>query len=276
MGSSELRVSPSPSKIPYGGFSPVRLQMDRQWRPSTTSQGLSAVHIRPTTPSDTPPQLQLPGIRDPRRDYPFESLSVQCGTTPGNSNTSIQRPLARHRVMLSRRVIADYGLIRASESLSATYGFAAESAAPKEIGFRWESRGSPIDSAGLCSRAASLTPVAPKSADDCCFLSGVSLHLQVTGSATTLVVSRLQSSLRADFALMLRPASWLALLSRTFTFELSPIGSPQISVEYDYVGKQSIPTTGLSPASPTALWAAEPGLRGCERIDSRSQIPNSE
>ncbi len=70
-GSIELRVSPSPSKIPYGGFSPVRLQMDRQWRPSTTSQGLSAVHIRPTTPSYTPPQLQLPGIRDPRRDYPF-------------------------------------------------------------------------------------------------------------------------------------------------------------------------------------------------------------
>src|SRR5271157_1114450 len=41
-GSIELRVSPSPSKIPYGGFSPVRLQMDRQWRPSTTSRGLSA------------------------------------------------------------------------------------------------------------------------------------------------------------------------------------------------------------------------------------------
>ena len=29
-GSIELRVSPSPSKIPYGGFSPVRLQVDRQ------------------------------------------------------------------------------------------------------------------------------------------------------------------------------------------------------------------------------------------------------
>ena len=70
-GSIELRVSPSPSKIPYGGFSPVRLQMDRQWRPSTTSRGLSAVHIRPMTPSYTPPQQQLPGIRDPRRDYPF-------------------------------------------------------------------------------------------------------------------------------------------------------------------------------------------------------------
>ena len=69
--SNELRVSPSPSKIPYGGFSPVRLQMDRQWRPSTRSQGLSAVHMRPMTPSYTPPQLSLPGIRDPRRDYPF-------------------------------------------------------------------------------------------------------------------------------------------------------------------------------------------------------------
>jgi len=60
---------------------------------------------------------------------------------------------------LSRRVIAYYGLIRDSESLPATYEFAAESAAPKEIGLRWESRGSPIYSAGLCSRAASHTPV---------------------------------------------------------------------------------------------------------------------
>ena len=94
--------------------------------------GLSTVHIRPTTPSYTPPQLQFPGIRDTRRDYPFENLSVQCGTTPSTSNTSIQRPLARHRVLLSRRVVAYYGLIRASESLPATSEFAAEAAAPKE------------------------------------------------------------------------------------------------------------------------------------------------
>ena len=100
--------------------------------------------------------------------------------------------------MLSRRVIAYYGLIRDSESLPATYEFAAESAAPKEIGLRWESRGSPIYSAGLCSRAASLTPVAPKSANDCCFLFGFSLHLLVKGSAITLDVSRLQSSFRAQ------------------------------------------------------------------------------
>ena len=124
--------------------------------------------------------------------------------------------------MLSRRVIAYYGLIRPSGFLSTTYGFAAEAAAPKEFGLGWESRGSPIYSAGLDSRAASLTPVAPKGASDCYFPFGVSLHPFVTGSAATLVISRLQSSLRAYFALMLRPASWLALLSRTFTFELSP------------------------------------------------------
>ena len=74
--------------------------------------------------------------------------------------------------MLSRRVIAYYGLMRASEFLPATYGFAAEAAAPKEIGFGWESRGSPIYSAGLCSRAVSPTPVTPKSANDCYLLFG--------------------------------------------------------------------------------------------------------
>ena len=130
--------------------------------------GLSAVHIRLMTPSCTQPQFSLPGIRDPQRDYPFENLSVQCGTTPSNFNTSIQRPLARQRVMLSRRVIAYYGLIRDSESLPATYEFVAESAAPKEIGLRWESRGSPIYSAGLDSCATSLTPVAPKSIEIRC------------------------------------------------------------------------------------------------------------
>ncbi len=58
------------------------------------------------------------------------------------------------------------GFSRGSQFLPATYGFAAGAAAPKEIGLRWESRGSPIDSAGLCSRADSHTPVAPKSAND--------------------------------------------------------------------------------------------------------------
>ncbi len=82
--------------------------------------------------------------------------------------------------------------------------------------------------------------------------------LQVRRSHWSFRGCRVHSELK--FVLILRPASWLALLSRTFTFELSLTGSPQANVEYDYMGKQSIPTTGLSPASPTALWAAEIGL----------------
>ena len=60
---------------------------------------------------------------------------------------------------------------------------------------------------------------------------------------------------------MLRPGRLLAPLKRTFTFELSPVGSPRTDVEYDYVGRQPVPTTGLPPASHAALWAAQcPGF----------------
>src|SRR5271167_3703024 len=67
---------------------------------------------------------------------------------------------------------------------------------------------------------------------------------------------------------MLRPASWLALLSRRFTFELWLAVSPRANFEYDYIAKQSIPTAGLSPASPTALWAAVPDLTPSIRFGS--------
>jgi hypothetical protein len=56
---------------------------------------------------------------------------------------------------------------------------------------------------------------------------------------------------------MLRPGRLLALLKRTFTPELAPVGSPRTNVEYDYVGRQPVPTTGLAPASHAALWAAQ-------------------
>ena len=70
-------------------------------------------------------------------------------------------------------------------------------------------------------------PGGPKSANDCCFLCGVSLHPFVTGSAATLDVSRLQSSLRAYFALILRPASWLALLRGRLRSSFRWTGHPE-------------------------------------------------
>ena len=99
-------------------------------------------------------------------------------------------------------------------------------------------------------------PGDPKSAIDCFFLFGISLHPGVTGSAPHWRFRGCRVHSFPSPQELLRPASWLALLSRTFTFELAPTRSPSISVEYDYVDKQSIPTAGLSPASPTALWAA--------------------
>jgi hypothetical protein len=42
--------------------------------------------------------------------------------------------------------------------------------------------------------------------------------------------------------------------------ETKSVTAKHPNVEYDYVGKQPIPTTGLSPASQTALWAAEQSL----------------
>ncbi len=68
---------------------------------------------------------------------------------------------------------------------------------------------------------------------------------------------------------MLRPGRLLALLTRTFTFELPLPGSPQGSVEYNYVGKQPIPTAGLAPASHAALWAATDNRRLCAESSTR-------
>ena len=82
----------------------------------------------------------------------------------------------------------------APESLPAAYGFAAGAAAPKENGLRWESRGSPIYSAGLCSRAASHTPVTRR-VRLTVSSSSVLAFTPVSRVRHTLEVSRLQSSL---------------------------------------------------------------------------------
>ena len=69
-------------------------------------------------------------------------------------------------------------------------------------------------------------------------------------------VTRLQSSLYAAARRLARPSP-----TRTFTFELSPPKSPSRGVEYNYMGTQSIPMTGLQPARHTALWAANGNTR---------------
>ena len=145
--------------------------------------------------------------------------------------------------------------MRTSESLPAAYGFAAGAAAPKENGLRWESRGSPIYSAGLGSRAASHTP-ATRRVRLTVSSSSVLAFTPVSRVRHTLEVSRLQSSLIPKSTGIVTARELASPPFEDVYIRACPTRSPSISVEYDYVDKQSIPTAGLSPASPTALWAA--------------------
>ena len=100
-------VSSSLSEIPYGGFSPVRLQTGRRRQPSPSRAYM-------------PPKL-----------LQFSLTVAPLGQSPNNVDVEaravqaqpIQRPLARRRVILSRRVNAYYGLIRASGPLLSAYDF---------------------------------------------------------------------------------------------------------------------------------------------------------
>ena len=108
------RVSSSPSKIPYSGFSPVRLQTGILPRPSSNLPSLSArpaftltswtyTRLKAVSQREPSSRLSVPGLPSPNTDYP------------------VQRSLAPQRVMLSHRIIAYYFLMRASRPLPPVY-----------------------------------------------------------------------------------------------------------------------------------------------------------
>ena len=157
--------------------------------------------------------------------------------------------------MLSRQVIAYYGLIRASRHLPARLFASSGRPLPGSRG----ARGSPLYSAHLSRRAAFRTPADPTSGQLFSSTSALAFaffaqarhpHPTAAGSPAGRV-TRLQSSLYAA-------ARWFACPTpaRAFTFELSPHRSPWWGVEYNYTGIQSIPVAGLAPARYAALWAA--------------------
>ena len=175
-----------------------------------------------------------------------------------NSNP-VQRSLAPRRVLLSLQIIAYYDLIRDSQSLLIAYFLRLSGLCPT-VSYGLGLRGSPICSAYLSFRAAFHTPTVQAGAHDCYFPARCSLHPTRKGSATALHagrfsrgrLTRLQSSLYVTARSVVSPSP-----ARTFTAELSPNESPQLDVDYNYAGKQSIPATGLSPVRYAALWAAD-------------------
>jgi hypothetical protein len=104
-------VSSRPSEIPYGGFSPVRLQTGLG--PSPSSPGAHPMTYRRSKSRWFAAMVARNGA----------SAAQSRRWTASARDRPVQRPLARQRVMLSRRVVAYYGLIRGSRSLSSTYGF---------------------------------------------------------------------------------------------------------------------------------------------------------
>src|SRR5512139_1202925 len=101
-------VSSSPSKIPYGGFSPVRLQTGIPPRPSLTERDLSA---RPTSARTPSAYTWLKPLTSKGEYLSRHRTIVQAALPSCSKSTPVQRPLAHQKVMLSSRVVAYYGLI---------------------------------------------------------------------------------------------------------------------------------------------------------------------
>ncbi len=266
-------VSSSPSKIPYVGFSPVRLQTGIQPRPSPARRGLSA---RPTytRASQTYTWLKLLSQKRVTSQhccwfYRSRAKAQAVLYSLLSVSNPVQRPLARQRVMLSRRVIAYYGLIRNSRPLPSIYGL-YDGSLP--YGLVWAG----IERLPNLLRMSfpSVPPSVPRRAKW--------LHTAVTSPSVIAFAqsaqtrhpqpharrfSRGKRNEAAKFALCYGPVELLALHRQgrlLSSFRLA--GSPRSDVEYNYAGKQPIPATGLSPARHAALWAASRAHRDTEFV----------
>jgi len=111
------RVSSSLSKIPYGGFSPVRLQTGFQPRPSSTMSSLSA---KPASTQSRWIYTRLKPLSQ-KRAFFRNGTCVQAELPLSYMDHPVQRSLAPQRVMLSHRLLAYHDLIRASLPLPPVY-----------------------------------------------------------------------------------------------------------------------------------------------------------
>ena len=188
-------VSPSPSKIPYVGFSPVRLQTGIQPRPSPTTRGLS------TRPAYTNATLT------------YTWLKLRSPSTVVLYRTSLCRFLRTNRLGFwqPRRT--------SPEALGSPAGYVVPpgqcllwphpklSTPPSDLCIRrwvfalrprmgWN-REAPQFTLHDCSPVPTSIPRRTKRLHGCCFTACSSLRRYPSGSASALSLSRLQSSLYA-------------------------------------------------------------------------------
>jgi hypothetical protein len=150
-----VRVSLSPSKIPYGGFSPVRLQTERRARPSSSHDLYmpQAMVFRPVAPRGISAGLR-PMALPSRGPSLGRGLCCPTASTLLWPHLRLSEPPAD--LCIRRRVFAS----------------------------RPAPRGSPLYSPCVCHRAAFLTPADRAGASGCCFPTRTSLRHLHTGSAS--------------------------------------------------------------------------------------------
>jgi hypothetical protein len=219
------RVSSSLSKIPYGGFSPVRLQTAIQPPPSSTLPSLSA---RPAFTHSRWIYTRLKSL-SPKRAFFRNGTCVQAELPLSYMDPPVQRSLAPRRVMLSCQIIAYYDLIRASLPLPPVYVL---SSGPLPYGRVWAGNEKVPN---LSHLSFPIVPSSvPRRLGD--FLRWL-LHRPLWPSPSSQKVAAPMTTLAglmrgscneaAKFALCYGPMKWLALLRQgRLRSSFHPLGSP--------------------------------------------------
>jgi hypothetical protein len=253
-------VFPSPSKIPYGGFSPVRLQTEIHPPPSPPPSRLSAARI--------PPAVALISGQKPKHP---DAAAHQRANRKGSRLTRSKRHSDRqHQAIPSRGPWLPGGLCCPAGSLLTTASCAPlaltrplmdlRSGPPTQGPASGGEQEGPQFNRFVCSYVPSLKPR----------WTG-RLHMAVASPTALAFANSSMARHPHDHARWFSRGScneanrFTCVAARTiasphqqgtFTVELSPGGSPHPDVDYDYAGKQPIPAAGLAPARHTAVWAA--------------------
>lgn len=282
-----LYDSCSPSKIPYSGFSPVRLQTENPPRPSPVDLEIKRMTRIPSSPTNlyaaivhlllSPRALCLQVLPDGL--FRPEALGSPAGyvVPPGLRLLRPHEPLSVSPTGLSispRRVFvlrSDKDGYREVPQFTPRVSLTVPPSVPRQT--RWTQHR--LSEFRLRTfRFQPFRLLVPKSLKPCsCFLypkdcstsidSG--LRLLCIGSASafsTPSVPRWAVLRGCNIRFMLRPGELLALHRQELLLSsFRPLESPPWSVEYNYPAKQSITGARLSLARHAALWAANRGHR---------------
>ena len=233
-------VSSSLSKIPYGGFSPVRLQIGIGLRPSPgthTRPGLIRSHQ-----SAHPSPTSIPFRGNRRTRAALEERSDGRFRSRGPWLTSgLSSPAGSMLTMASSASLSSVRRLMVLRPVNPA-----------------DNRESQLLSACPFFRAIGPTPAdrvacGGSIAHPCCLRRSWKVSASAWSDSSVHVggVTRLHRSLYATARRIAHPTP-----KRAFTFELSSHESPHWNVEHDYAGNAPFPAVGLSPTGQAALLAA--------------------